>query len=269
MEALLFFMKSKIVALSVVGLSGMLVFFLLANMMVIPMLFTGQGGGGNYYPCLTPTVQTTQQAAGQTSGAQGSATPTPTSCFPPGSGKGAVYWALLMAAHLHGNPPCLACSPDVYYDSGFPQSIIQYGEKTCPGCSAWQNYQFQCVVFVLAAYAFVHPFPMAGNANVWWGEYAHEPGYAEIPAAGAPLGERGLPVPGDVMAWDGGLDGHVTIVIQVVPPVGGQNGSVTFANANGQMPIQTLPLRPDLTVDTNNGYWNGFTVMGYIRLISR
>jgi hypothetical protein len=69
------------------------------------------------------------------------------------------------------------------------------------------------------------------------------------------------------MAWSGGALGHVSIVLSVTPPVAGHAGSVTFGNANGQYPIQTLPLLPNLTIDTANGYWNGFTVEGYIRLI--
>lgn len=179
--------------------------------------------------------------------------------YPKGQGSAAVVqWATLMAEHLHG-------TPDVTYDAGFPQAILQYGERTCPGCSAWQNGNFQCVVFVLGAYGYVHPFPLADNADVWWEEYAHEPGYREIPAA-AP-GQRGLPAPGDVMAWSGGLFGHVSIVLAVQKPTSQSDGAVTFAQANGQMPIQTLPLSRDLIVNTANGYWNAFTVLGYIRLI--
>jgi hypothetical protein len=200
----------------------------------------------------------TPTASSQTSVSVPSPTATPLSANAPACQ--AVKWALLMSAHLHGNPPCLQCSPDTYYDSGFPSAIV--------------DGQFQCVVYVLAAYAYVTDshghylrFPEAGNADQWWGEYATIPGYQEIGAAAAPPSMRGLPAPGDVMAWSGGANGHVTIVLSVTPPVAGHAGSVTFGNANGQYPIQTLPLLPDLTVNTANGYWNGFTVEGYIRLI--
>ncbi len=207
----------------------------------------------------------TPTASSQTPVSVPSPTATPLSANAPACQ--AVKWALLMSAHLHGNPPCLQCSPDTYYDAGFPQAIIAYGQRTCPGCSAWQNGQWQCVVYVLAAYAYVHPFPLAGNADVWWSEYSTQSEYQEIPAAAGPPSTRGLPAPGDVMAWSGGALGHVSIVLSVTPPVAGHAGSVTFGNANGQYPIQTLPLLPNLTIDTANGYWNGFTVEGYIRLI--
>lgn len=186
--------------------------------------------------------------------------------------------ARAMATHLNNscigtNPDCLG---DAAFDAGFPQQVIQYGQATCPGCLAWQNDHFQCVVFVLAAYGtpgfpppadWVHPLAMAGNANVWWGEYgtasARSLGYVEVPASG-----HGLPLsPGDIMAWSGGQDGHVSIVLGWIPPSPTGDGSITFAQANGEKPFQTLPIRPDYTIDTNDGYWNGFMVMGYIHPI--
>lgn len=230
------------------SLFGLLAFSL-AIMLVLALVFALVSGG---------TAFATSEAPASWPG--GSCTTSSPACQ-------AVGWAIQMAAHLHGNP-------DVTYDAGFPRAIIAYGERTCPGCSAWQNGQFQCVVFILGAYGYVHPFPVAGNADTWWGEYAHQPGYIEIPAAdqpgssiSAPLARRGLPAPGDVMAWFGGANGHVTLILGMVPPQSNQDGSITFAQANGQMPVQTLPLRPDLTVDTQNGYWNNFTVAGYIRLV--
>ena len=66
------------------------------------------------------------------------------------------------------------------------------------------------------------------------------------------------------MAWGGGAYGHVSIVLGWIPPANGKNGSLTFAQANGEKPIQTLPLLPDGTVDTHDGYWNGFVVEAYI-----
>jgi hypothetical protein len=226
-----------------------LIAFSVAMMLLLAMIFALVGGG----------------TAFATSG--GSSSLPDATCTTASPACQAVGWALQMAAHLHGNP-------DVTYDTGFPRAIIQYGERTCPGCAAWENGQFQCVVFVLGSYGYVRPFPLAGNANTWWGEYAHQPGYVEISAADqpgtatpAPLSSRGLPAPGDVMAWYGGANGHVSIVLAVKPPQGAHPGSLTFAQANGQMPVQTLPLLPDLIVDTQNGYWNNFTVAGYIRLV--
>jgi len=48
-----------------------------------------------------------------------------------------------------------------------------------------------------------------------------------------------------------------------VPPANGQDGSVTFANANSPTPYTTMPLLPDFSVDASA--WPGYTVWGYIR----
>jgi surface antigen len=72
-------------------------------------------------------------------------------------------------------------------------------------------------------------------------------------------------MPGDIMVWWDAPPavGHVAIVVGVKPPVGGQNGSVTFAESNGPGPIITQTLLPDLTVVT----WHGYIVLGYIRSV--
>lgn len=167
-----------------------------------------------------------------------------------------------MAAHLHDCPPS---QMDVCYDAGFPPAAIAYWERTCPGCSEWQNGNLQCVMLVLAAYGVAGlPPPAAGNAIAFWSLYAHRPGWVEIPAGAAPPGMRGLPAPGDMLVWYSALDptlGHIAIVVGVTPPSGSQDGSVTFAEANGPGPIVTQPLLPDLTVAT----WAHYTVLGYIR----
>jgi hypothetical protein len=199
--------------------------------------------------------------------------------FPGGGGTppaGAIYGgnnavtlaAKAMAAHLNlnclkydPNPDCLG---DASFDNGFPGSILNWGLSHCPGCLAWMNNHFQCVSFVLGAYGLFHPLDLSGNGSDFFGlyssSYAASLGYRELlPARGQ------LPVtPGDIMAWNGGAHGHVSIVLGWIPPSGGQNGWLTFAQANGEMPIQTLPILPDGTISTNDGYWNGFTVMAYI-----
>ena len=85
--------------------------------------------------------------------------------------------------------------------------------------------------------------------------YAASLGYQEqLPARGE------LPIsPGDIMAWNGGEFGHVSIVLGWIAPTAGESGMITFAQANGEAPIQTLPILPDGQVATNDGYWNGFT----------
>src|SRR5207245_311247 len=96
-----------------------------------------------------------------------------------------------------------------------------------------------------------------------WATYQGQAGWMEIPAAAAPPGSRGLPEPGDVMVFQDASIGHVAIVMTVKLPTGNANGSVTFANANSVSPYTTMPLLPDLSVDTSS--WPGYTVWGYIR----
>ena len=57
--------------------------------------------------------------------------------------------------------------------------------------------------------------------------------------------------------------GHVAIVMSVAVPTQHANGSITFSNANSVSPYTTMPLLPDLTVDTSS--WPGYTAWGYIR----
>jgi hypothetical protein len=99
--------------------------------------------------------------------------------------------------------------------------------------------------------------------------YQKRPGWMEIPSATAPPVQRGLPLPGDIMVWSDPppLVGHVAIVVGVIPPAGGKNGSVTFAEANGPGALVTETLLPDLTVVT----WSDpvpYTVLGYIRSLT-
>jgi len=179
-----------------------------------------------------------------------------------------VQLALQMAAHLYVNPACHGqiSFPNCYYtwyDRGFPASVIQYGEVVCPGCWAWANGTYQCVSFVRGAYSQTYPMRLTADAFALWSVYAHQPGWQEIPSAAAPPGQRGLPEPGDVMVFADSSIGHVAIVMAVRPPQGNQAGLVTFANANSVSPYTTMPLLPDLTVDTSS--WPGYLVWGYIR----
>ncbi|GHO65564.1 hypothetical protein KSC_044560 [Ktedonobacter sp. SOSP1-52] len=179
-----------------------------------------------------------------------------------GSGKRGevVQWALKMAAHLHCTPArlatdCQGSGADHYYDAGFPPEIIAWANTHCPGCASWQPDTFQCVVFVIAAYAYVQPLPVQGqNANQYWDHFASEPGWQRLPVQG------NTPQPGDIMAWNGGAYGHVSIVLGIDP----HHRAITFAQANGEFPIQTLPLNSDGSVNTHNGYWNAFEVVGYL-----
>jgi len=184
-----------------------------------------------------------------------------------GNGSAVAAAALDLAPHLHGNP-------DVWYDAGMPQPVLSYWAQACPlgsGCWLdWQEGSLQCVLFVTGSYALAgSPLPAAGNAIDFWSLYQNRAGWIEIPSAVAPPTQRGLPMPGDIMVWSDPPPrvGHVAIVVGVNPPVGGSNGSITFAEANGSGALVTETLLPDLTVVT----WSNpvpYTVLGYIRSLS-
>ncbi|MDQ2904874.1 MAG: CHAP domain-containing protein [Chloroflexota bacterium] len=169
--------------------------------------------------------------------------------------------ARAMAAHLHGPPTCPSCGPDAWYDSGFPPAVLDWARAHCPGCSAWQNGTFQCVALVLGSYALFHPLPYDGNGNVFWSRYgtpaARSLGFEEVSTA-----PGHLPVsPGDIMAWQGGPFGHVSIVLSWQAPSGRSAGSITYAQANAEGgPIATLPIALDGSIGNHHGYF----VQGYI-----
>lgn len=179
-----------------------------------------------------------------------------------------VALARQMADALYVNPSCegIISYPDCYYtwyNASFPSPVIAYGNQVCPGCSAWANGTYQCVSFVRGAYGPIYPMVWTANAFDLYALYAGKPGWQEIPSAAAPPGERGLPLPGDVMVFKDSSVGHVAIVMNVMPPTNEQNGSITFANANSVSPYTTMSLLSDLSVDTSS--WPGYTVWGYLR----
>ena len=57
--------------------------------------------------------------------------------------------------------------------------------------------------------------------------------------------------------------GHAAIVMSVELPTSTTVGAITFSNSNSVSPYTTMPLLPDLTVDT--AMWPGYSVWGYIR----
>ncbi len=189
-----------------------------------------------------------------------------------------VAWAQAMADALYVTPACggRVKYPDCYftwyktpgsdYPPGtptFPQAVIQYGQQVCPGCSAWVNGTYQCVSFVRGAYSQVYPMRLTANAFDLWAVYATQPRWREISSASAPPGQRGIPMPGDVIIFKDASIGHAGIVMSVELPTSTTIGAITFSNANSVSPYTTMPLLPDLTVDTAS--WPGYTVWGYIR----
>jgi hypothetical protein len=241
-----------------------------------------EGGGYGSGSVICQSAPTAPDTGLPTPGASG-ATPSPSgtapACVPASKvGTQVVALAKAMADALFVNPACGGhiSYPDCYYTwykapgstyplglPSFPQAVIQYGEQVCPGCSAWANGTYQCVSFVRGAYSQVYPMRLTANAFDLWATYTRQQGWQEIPAAAAPPGQRSMPMPGDVMIFKDTSIGHATIVMSVVRPSSTMDGAITFSNANSVSPYTTMPLLPDLTVDTSG--WSGYTVWGYIR----
>src|SRR5260370_37798782 len=85
----------------------------------------------------------------------------------------------------------------------------------------------------------------------------------DAPDVVSPRGQRGIPTPGDVIVFKDASLGHAGIVMSVELPTSTMDGAITFSNANSVSPYTTMPLLPDLTVDTAG--WPGYIVWGYIR----
>ena len=241
-----------------------------------------QGGGEGNGPsiCQSPTATPgTDSPTPSSPGATPSPSGTTSACVPASKiGAQVVALARSMAEALYVNPACggRISYPDCYdtwykapgstYPPGvptFPQAVIQYGQQVCAGCAAWANGSYQCVSFVRGAYSQVYPMRLTANAFDLWATYAGQPGWQEIPAAAAPIGQRSTPMPGDVMIFKDASIGHAAIVMSVVRPSATMVGAVTFSNSNSVSPYTTMPLLPDLTVDTS--VWPGYSVWGYIR----
>lgn len=270
-------------------ISAMVVLFLLGFVALTGMSAslawsqsTGYGSGG---PGICQSATPGTGSPTTTPGAGGGATPSPTggtapACVPASAiGAQVVALARAMADALYVNPACggRIRYPDCYYtwykapgETGlppgtpvFPQAVIDYGAQVCPGCSAWANGTYQCVSFVRGAYSQVYPMKLTANAFDLWVTYQGQPGWQEIPSAAAPAGQRGIPMPGDVMIFKDASLGHAAIVMSVVLPTTTADGAVTFSNANSVSPYTTMPLLPDLTVDASS--WPGYTIWGYLR----
>jgi hypothetical protein len=107
---------------------------------------------------------------------------------------------------------------------------------------------------------------LTADAFNLWAIYQQLPGWQEIPSAAVDEPrERGLPEPGDVMIFKDHGVGHASIVISVKAPHNQENGSITFANANSTSPYDTMPLWPNLQVDTSKWTSDTYVVWGYLR----
>lgn len=156
-------------------------------------------------------------------------------------------------------------------------------------CSQAVSGNLQCVLFVTAAFALGgDPLPVAGNGEDFWTLYQGRAGWSEIRAG------TGLPQPGDLMIWRGGKHlesgtsvefGHIAVIVRVIAPSGGQDGSITVAEANmsgNRFPhsgasgnFYTLPLHTNWQVDSWPGFvdaqgvsYSGYQVIGYLRQLT-
>jgi Transglycosylase SLT domain/CHAP domain len=246
------------------GLVVIIVPFLAFVSLLIPQMSQNQGGAGNI-TCL-PSLTEGRTLSSPSALTVRATTPTPGNSNGCVGNQAIVQAAQEIVAHLHGDP-------DVYWDAGMPQQVINFWESHCPrgsGCWIdWQSGNLQCVQLVTGAYALAGaPLPKASNAIDFWALYAGLAGWSEILSYTTP---RHLPLPGDIMVWSGGsIYGHVALVTGVVPPDSGHDGSITITQANGPgsfingqfVPgVVTQPLAPDLEVRT----WPGYQVLGYIR----
>src|SRR5260370_41884353 len=88
--------------------------------------------------------------SGPGSGTGCAMSPAPSSACPPPTGSAAavVQLALQMADHLYVNPACngVVSYPtcyDTWYDAGFPQAVLAYGQRFWPGTFPCHNATFQ------------------------------------------------------------------------------------------------------------------------------
>lgn len=254
------------------GIGGIAVLVLLGGALLLSLVLrASQAGSGD----------PASGCDGLVSGPGGSGTGlTGPLCLPSGPvATAAVALARQMADALYVNPSChgQVSYPACYYTwyrlpgssnppgaPTFPPAVLAYQQQVCPGCASFANGNYQCVSFVRGAYGPVYPLRWSANAFDLWALYQGKPGWQEIPvAATADAGRRGLPEPGDVLVMRDSGVGHVAIVVSVTPPAGTHAGSLTFANANSVSPYTTMPLLPDLLIDTSS--WTGYTAWGYLR----
>ncbi len=267
--------KTLTVLLGGVVVVTLLAFLALSGVAATFAWMAGGGYGSGPALCQAVTLGTDSAKPAAPSTPDGNTSP----CVPASQvGARIVAWAQAMANALYVNPVCggRISYPDCYFTwyktpgsasppgaPTFPQAVIQYGAQVCPGCSAWANGSYQCVSFVRGAYSQVYPMRLTANAFDLWAVYATQPGWREIPSASAPAGQRGIPMPGDVMVFKDASIGHAALVMSVELPTSTNVGAITFSNSNSVSPYTTMPLLSDLTVDTAS--WPGYSVWGYIR----
>ena len=178
----------------------LLAFLALSGVAATFAWMAGSGYGSGPVLCQNVTPGTGSATPGTTTTPGGNTS----SCVPASQiGAQVVAWAHAMASALYVNPACggRISYPDCYFTwykatgsnnspgaPTFPQAVIKYGARVCPGCSAWANGTYQCVSFVRGAYSQVYPMRLTANAFDLWSVYAGQPGWTRFP--------RHLPLPG-------------------------------------------------------------------------
>ena len=254
-------------------LAGALVLMVSLLLLALAVLSAMSIGGDARGPGMSG-CQAAQETATPTSMPTGATTSSKGGCVPAtGVEASVVQLASLMAQHLFVNPACGArrSPPDCYttwYDAGFPQAVIDYGNQVCPGCAAWANGNYQCVSFVRGAYSTSFPMAVTNDAFLLWETYQHQPGWMEVaatPLAQTPSSALGIPWPGDVVVMKDATLGHVAIVTAVSTPNAQGERQVTFAQANSPTPFDHLVVNADLIAHRPAGWSPDYVVWGYLR----
>jgi len=166
--------------------------------------------------------------------------------------------AIAMATSLYGP------QKNMYYaDDSTLAPAIAYWQRTCKNtdgslCSAAQSGNLQCVEFVAAIFAALDDeLPYIGDANQFWAHYQEQPGWQEIPTSA--LGTR-APTLGDIVTWSGGKTGHLALIVDLQPPMHGQDGYITVTQSDASDTFDQLTWHTNGHIDS----WSGYTLQGFI-----
>jgi hypothetical protein len=151
-----------------------------------------------------------------------------------------------------------------YADDPVLSPAIDYWKRACQSadgslCAEAKSGNLQCVEFVAAAFATIDDeLPAIGDANRIWSLYQGKPGWQEIPVK---AGSQPAPALGDIATWSGGTAGHMALVVDVVPPANGHDGSITVVQTEATDLYDKLIWHTNGQIDS----WKGYTLQGFIR----
>ena len=163
---------------------------------------------------------------------------------------------------------CLTKGPPVdWYNRYDPACVVGISSEAADYLSGWGDAgvnDIDCVSYVVAsmkcANLAVLAVPCAGTfENYVRGQYS---GYQGI------RNGQELPRPGDILIMGReGAYGHVGIVESVIPPGDGNEGKVTFIQANAGSIRSSLAISTDGTVDHWHDAEHPWTTLGFIRYL--